>query len=150
MSVAKLEQAPFRFLSNGIPSALFLQSLSDCCKGKSPVFAKEGLKALIPDDKDHRRERDGFFFENRVLAVFDLPFLHENVFVKGARRGPNLDALVSVEQSVRPLERTHGNQVDLDALTVACFGEFLDSPLEPALFLSAVRDSHFNLIIAAK
>src|SRR5262249_20944215 len=118
--------------------------------GKRPVFVKERLVALVPNNEHHGRERNGFFFEDGVLAVFNLPLLNENVFVERTCGRPNLDALVAVKEGVRSLERTHGNQIDFDVLAVARFGEFLDGPFEPALFFGAVRDSDFNLIAAER
>src|SRR5215813_6134477 len=150
MRVAKFEQTPFRLLRDGIPAAPFLQCLSDGCKGKSPVLVKEGLIALVPNNEHHRRERNGFLLEDGVLAVFNLPLLHENILVERTRRRPNLDALVSIEQSVCPLQGTHGNQIDFDVLAISRLGEFLDRPFEPALLFCAVRDSDFNLIAGAE
>src|SRR5262249_26216167 len=102
------------------------------------------------DEVSRRRRRDRLFFEDRIAAVFDLPFLHKRVFIEGTGGRPHLDALIAVQKSMRSLERAHGNQMDLDAFPVARFCEFLYRPLEPALFLGSVSNTQLHRSAAAR
>src|SRR5215510_9039167 len=108
------------------------------------------MVALIPNHKDHGGKRNWLLFQNGVMAVLDLPFLHERISVQRTRGRPYLDALVTVKQRVRSFKRALGDEIDFDALSFVRLRKFLYGPLKPPLLLRAVGNAYFHLIAVAE
>src|SRR5262249_8552528 len=114
------------------------------------VFLYEGLVALVPDHKDHRRERQRLFTGNWVVGAFHLPVLKERIFIGGTGRRPHIDSLVLTENGVGAFQRAHGNQVYLDVLSLRRLRKLLPRPFQPALLLSSISNANFSVGRAAE